>query len=186
MALPVYYEKTAVPDEKALAIEEVLRNYYRKQTELKNKKQLLNLLDRNILDTKKTLLCIYENIPVREAAAQYKAIVGNYLVNDLKAQTYYEFTSTLEQYRNYLLQLRQRRLKIKMRILYIEEETEGAAFALSQMEPVDQFICEKSYGIPGVSNIQIGMELNMNEKAIRYRRKRIVARLSKIPGFNLN
>lgn len=186
MALPGCHGQTSVSNEKNPKIEEFLRDYYRKQNELKNKKQLLRILDQNILDTKKTLLYIYEYIPIREAAALYKAIVGNYLVSDLKAQIYYEFTSTLEQYNNYLTELRHRRLKIKMRILYIEAQTEEAAFALSQLEPIDQFICEKSYGIPGVSNIQIGTELIMNEKAIRYRRKRIVAQLSRIPGFNLN
>lgn len=161
-------------------VEVVLRNYYLKLNEIKKRKQFLCAINQNINDFKRTLLHVYELIPIRETTSTYKAIWGAYCVNDLTAKRYFEFSSTMEQFKNYLTELTHRQQKLKIQILYLESEIEGITFALSILEPSDRIICEKCYGIQGKSNIQIGNDLKMDEKTIRYRRKKILAQLLKI------
>lgn len=102
---------------------------------------------------------------------------------NFKKQIYWEFNSTMERFKQYLINLMQRQLKLKMQILYLEAEVEEIAFVLGRLDFHDRLICEKSYGLPGKSNIQIGAELKMDEKTIRYRRKRMASQLFKVLKF---
>ncbi len=171
-----------VNHEAAKKVETMLRDYYRKLNEIQHKYNLLTVVDQNSEEIKLMLLYVYDLIPSRGAVSRYRAISGDYYVNDQTAQRYFEFTSTIDECKEYLLELVQRQHKLKIQIMYLEAAVERITSAISQLDETDQVICEKCYGLRSISNIQIGAELNMNEKAIRYRRKRIASQLAKFPG----
>lgn len=143
-------------------IEKILRDYFRKLNEVTLKKQLLGMLDQNMNDVKRTLIYAYDLVPGKEAAQKFK------------------FASSMRQFNYFLIGSSRRQIKLKIQIMYLEAEVEGISFALGLLEPVDRVICEGSYGVQTKSNVRIGSELKMDEKTIRYRRKKIIAGLTQV------
>lgn len=140
-------------------VEQALKNYYRRQYELQIKKQQLDVMEKNIHDLRLTLKYAYDLIPHQNTVWKY------------------ELTATIAQFRDYLLALTHRTIKLRLQIMYLESELAEMSFLLSVLEPVDRIICANSYGVQEKSNIQTGAEINMDEKAVRYRRKKLIARL---------
>lgn len=159
-------------------MENILRSYFRRLEELQVKRIALENVKKNADEARRILLDVNEIVPTKGTIARYKAISGGCgYVNDGLAQNYYEFTSSVERLQKELISLLHRNIKLKMQIIYLESAIEGITFALSLLEPVDRTICEQYYGIRNKSNLQIGLNLNMDEKTIRYRRKRINQKL---------
>jgi hypothetical protein len=169
--------------EESTQVEMKIRAYYRQANEINQKRQLLQGIEQNIAEVKKMLLGVYDLVPVQGAVYRYKAVVGTCAVSDLAAEAYYEFIATVERSKAYLLELIRRQLKIKMQIMNLEAEVGETQLALASLDQADLLICEKSYGLRHMSNIQIGAELKMDEKSIRYRKKKILEQLTKYPGF---
>lgn len=159
--------------------ENMLKNYYRSLNELWVKKAIIENLRKNANEIRNILLDVNELVPSRGIVTQYMAVSGGCVyVCDRSAQNYYEFTSSVEKFEKRLAALLHRGVKLKSQIIYLESAIEGITYALGLLDPVDRTICEKCYGLKEHSNLQIAKELRMDEKTIRYRRKKINQKLN--------
>lgn len=168
-------------------LENILKNYYCRMHELQVKKIALEKVRKSTDEIRKILLDVNEVVPPQGTIARYKAVSGGCgYVNDGSAQNYYNFTLSLENFQKELVSLMHKNIKLQIQIIYLESAVEGISFALNLLEPLDRTICEQCYGLGGKSNLQIGLALNMDEKTIRYRRKRINRKLAEFLRVNLS
>lgn len=91
-----------------------------------------------------------------------------------------ELERAVENLEKELKQTRIKLIKTKLRLNQIEESTSNIEFAIIQLSEEAKKIIELRYGTyPKLSNIEIGMRLNMAEATIRRKRKEIVELIAK-------
>lgn len=167
-------------DEAAIKnMEKTLRNYYRKREEIESKRVEIEAVEKHEREIRGILFDADQLIPSKGSVRQYQAMAGggNGWINDPTAQNYQEFARSVENFQNKLVVLMQKKMKLKMQIMQLESSTDGIAFALNLLDPLEKKICDGYYGLKKKSNLQIGLALNLDEKSVRYRRKIINQKL---------
>lgn len=161
------------------SMEKTLRTYYRKREELQNKKESIEGIEKNMREIRGILLDANQLVPSKGTVTNYSLVGGggNGYISDPTAQTYQEFTKSVEKFQDELMVLVQKKINLKMQVMQIEASIAGITFALNLLDPLEQKICLEYYGLKRKSNLQIGLALNMDEKSVRYRRKIINQKL---------
>ncbi len=180
MAVLFGSERSETVDELAIKnMEKILRGYYRKQEELQSKKAAIESVEKNEREIRCILLDANQLIPSKGTVTFYSAAAGggNGLISDPTAQSYQEFTKSVEKFQNELVVLLQKKIKLKMQIMQLVSSMDGITFALNLLDPLERKICNEYYGLKRKSNLQIGLALNLDEKSVRYRRKNINQKL---------
>jgi len=91
-----------------------------------------------------------------------------------------ELVKAIDNLEKELKQTKVKLIKAKLRLNQIEESTSNIEFAIIQLSEEAKKIIELRYGTyPKLSNIEIGMRLNMAEATIRRKRKEIVEAIAK-------
>ncbi|UWG96405.1 LuxR C-terminal-related transcriptional regulator [Dehalobacter sp. DCM] len=166
-------------DRQSTDVEDILEAYYRKLDEIQVKEIVIKTIEKNVGELRRMLLDVNELVPSKDVISVYGGILGGAgYVCEASAQSYPALKPPKDRIEKELVKLRQRRIKLKMQIVYLESAIEGISFAMSLLDPIDRTICEGCYGLKGKSNMQISQELNMDEKTIRNRRKKIMLKLT--------
>jgi hypothetical protein len=94
------------------------------------------------------LLDANQLIPSKGTVAQYCLAGGggNGYTSDPTAQTYHEFTKSVERFQNELVILLQKKMKLKMQVMQLESSIDGITFALNLLDPLERQICEPITG----------------------------------------
>lgn len=91
-----------------------------------------------------------------------------------------ELERAIENLEKELKQTRVKLIKTKIRLNQVEESIANIEFAITQLSEEAKKIIELRYGTyPKLSNIEIGMRMNMAEATIRRKRKEIVEAIAK-------
>ncbi len=163
-------------------VERILYSYYRKLQEVARKKQALATVENHIKDIRRLLVDADELIPSLGMTGKYAVAVGGSRGLGSPTENIYQLHSrTVGHLQNQLAKLMHRKVKLKMRIMRLEVETEGITFILGFLEDVERDIVEQRYCYKR-SNLQIGMALGMDESTVRYKRQAIIEKIGKYLG----
>lgn len=165
-------------------IEGLLYSYFKKKQRTQLLVSRLDKINKQMIDIRNILMDTDELVPSL-------GMVGNYMVlvsaggggGDSKVErAYSKYERTLDDLRDELVKLAREKIRIKMKIMQLESETEGIEFALSTLTEMEKKIVEQKY-LYQRSNVQIGIALGFEEGTIRYKRRSIVERVARILGL---
>lgn len=163
--------------------EGLLYSYFKKKQRTQLLLARLDKINKQMIDVRNILMDKDELVPSL-------GVVGNYMIlvaagggsNSKVEQTYNQYEMTLDDLRNELVKLAREKIKVKMKIMQLESETEGVEFALSTLTDMERKVVEQKY-LYQRSNVQIGIALGFEEGTIRYKRRAIVERVTRILGI---
>lgn len=163
-------------------VEGMLYRYWWKKQQIERLQKSLATVEQHIKDIRLILSEKDELYPSMGIIGKYMVIVGGQgggAHGDPASDTYQEYIRTVEELQKELSELCQRRMKLKLRLLKLEQEIDGIEFAISYLPEIERKIVEQRY-LYKRSNLQIGMALGYDEKSIRNWRKKLVYEVARL------
>lgn len=161
--------------------EGILYRYYQKKEELARCQDALQTVAQHMGEVRRVLLDADDLIPSIGIIGKYMAIIGGQgggPPGDPTATAYSTYQRSVDELKQELRHLMQRKISLQLRQIKLTTELEGIEFALGLLCAEEQKIVEQKYRYQR-SNLQVGLALGMDEGTVRYRRRAIVERVAR-------
>lgn len=164
--------------------EGLLYTYWKKKQRIQLLRARLDNLNKHMTDIRNILADKDELVPSIGIIGNYMTVVaaGGGSGNSKVESAYNQYAKTIDDLREELVKIAREKIRLKMKVMQLEAETEGVEFVISTLSDMEKKIVEQKY-LYQRSNVQIGVALGFEEGTIRYKRRSIVSRVARILGM---